>query len=120
MSTKNTISYKGYIAELNLDTDDNIIVGRVINTADLISFHGASVEEAKNAYYNVLDTYLETCQKENINPSLPTSGKFSLRIAPELHRQLRDRASLERSSINEMIIAVLSRSMERYHKRIGN
>ncbi|MSO14673.1 hypothetical protein h2es_1464 [Rickettsiales endosymbiont of Trichoplax sp. H2] len=36
---KYILYYKGYAAELCLDTQDKIIVGQVINTADIISFH---------------------------------------------------------------------------------
>ncbi len=105
------IEYKNYLAELTLDTDDNIIVGRVVNTADIISFHGSSVEEAKSAFHDVLDTYLTTCKEENIEPSLPCSGKFSLRVNPALHRKLRDYARLGNMSLNEYIISLLERDI---------
>lgn len=65
MDNKNIIAYKNYLAELELDTDDNIIVGRIINAVDIISFHGNTVEEAKKAFYDVLDTYLATCKEAN-------------------------------------------------------
>ncbi|MBS0358799.1 MAG: type II toxin-antitoxin system HicB family antitoxin [Proteobacteria bacterium] len=60
------MEYKNYLAELTLDIEDNIIVGRVINTAGIISFHGETVREAKAAFHNVLDIYLTTCKEENI------------------------------------------------------
>lgn len=76
------ILYKGYIAELTLDVAEDIIVGRVINTADIISFHGKTLEEAKEAFHNVLDIYLEAAEKEGIEPNKPYLGKFNLRISP--------------------------------------
>lgn len=112
----NTIEYKNYIAELALDTQDNIIVGRVINTADTISFHGETVEEAKVAFHDVLDTYLATCKEEKIEPSLPCSGKFSLRVPPDLHRKLRDYARVEKKSLNELIINLLERDLRQLSK----
>lgn len=69
MDSSTILEYRGYVAELSLDTEDEIIIGRVINAADIISFHGETVEKAKKAFYEVLDTYLETCRKEGI--SLP-------------------------------------------------
>lgn len=111
MNTSNIIEYKNYLAELTLDTDDDIIVGRVINTADIISFHGSTVEKAKAAFHDVLDTYLATCKEENIEPALPCSGKFSLRVNPTLHRKLRDYARLENMSLNEYIISLLERDV---------
>ena len=38
--SKNFIEYKDYIAKLDLDLEEDIIVGRVINSSDIISFHG--------------------------------------------------------------------------------
>jgi predicted HicB family RNase H-like nuclease len=100
--SKDYIAYKGYLAELSLDLDDNLIVGRVINTADIISFHGKTLEEAKQSFHDVLDLYLETAQKEGIEPSKPYSGKFNLRINPELHRKLTILAKKRDKSLNEV------------------
>lgn len=112
----NTIEYKGYIAELVLDTKDNIIVGRVINAADNISFHGDTVDAARTAFHDVLDTYLKTCKEENIEPSLPCSGKFSLRVPADLHRKLRHYARLQKLSINELIINLLEQDLKQLNK----
>jgi predicted HicB family RNase H-like nuclease len=109
MNVSNIIEYKNYLAELELDTEEGIIVGRVINTADIISFHGKTIKEAKAAFHDVLDTYLATCKEDDIEPSLPCSGKFSLRVKPTLHRKLRDCARLENLSLNEYIISLLER-----------
>ena len=111
MSLKSIIEYKGYLAELTLDINDDIIVGRVINTADTISFHGETVEEAKLAYHDVLDTYLSTCQQENIEPSLPCSGRFSLRVSPVLHKNLRHYARLKHQSLNDFIVGLLEQDL---------
>lgn len=119
MNVSNIIEYKNYLAELELDAKDNIIVGRVINTADIISFHGKTVKEAKAAFHDVLDTYLVTCKEEGIDPSLPCSGKFSLRVKPALHKKLRDYARLENQSLNEFIISLLERSVLTLNKHSG-
>jgi predicted HicB family RNase H-like nuclease len=111
MNTGTIIEYKNYLAELTLDTEDNIIVGRVINTSDIISFHGKTVLEAKNAFHDVLDTYLAACKEEAIEPAAPCSGKFSLRLTPNLHRKLRDYAKLKNKSLNELIISLLERDL---------
>ena len=75
---KNLIYYKNYIAELSLNLEEDIIVGKVINTADIISFHGKTLIEAKKAFHDVLDTYLKTSEDLGIEPSKPCSGKFNL------------------------------------------
>jgi predicted HicB family RNase H-like nuclease len=42
----NTVTYHGYIARIEPDLDDGILVGRVINTRDIIGFHGETISEA--------------------------------------------------------------------------
>ena len=39
----NAMSYRGYTASMVFDGEDKIIVGRVMNVDDIISFHGESV-----------------------------------------------------------------------------
>ena len=39
----NTMDYKAYSASMQFDNDDKIIVGRVLDIADLITFHGCGV-----------------------------------------------------------------------------
>ena len=36
----NTMIYKGYKARMDFDTEDKIIVGRVLDIDDIITFHG--------------------------------------------------------------------------------
>lgn len=113
---KNVIEYKGYFAELSLDIDDDIIVGRVINTADIISFHGDTIEEAKLAFHDVLDTYVESCEQEGIEPARPYSGKFNLRTTPELHKELSKQAKQKGMSLNEFVTSLLERTIHNHPK----
>lgn len=113
MSLNSIIEHKGYLAELTLDIEDDIIVGRV----DTISFHGKTVEEAKLAFQDVLDTYLAVCQEENIEPSLPCSGRFSLRVNPVLHKKLRHYAKIKHQSLNDFIVGLLEQDIEKLAHR---
>jgi predicted HicB family RNase H-like nuclease len=115
MATNNILEYRGYIAELSFDMDDNIIVGRVINTTDTISFHGQCLEEVKQAFHDVLDAYLDACDSENIEPSRPYSGKFNLRIDPQLHKELSTHAALEGKSLNELVTSLLETAIHHNH-----
>lgn len=41
----NSMAYKGYTASMVFDAEDKIIVGRVLDIDDIISFHGESVAQ---------------------------------------------------------------------------
>ena len=101
------IEYKGYIATIEFDDNADIFHGEVINLVDVITFQGKSVEELRNAFKDSVEDYLEFCAERNESPEKPFSGKLSLRISPELHRQIALKAKLKNKSLNSLISETL-------------
>ncbi len=64
----------------------------------------------------MIDTYLSACKEENIEPALPCSGRFSLRVSPILHKKLRDYAKIKRKSLNELIAGLLERDIDELYQ----
>ena len=81
------IEYKGYIGKIEYDPEAKILHGDVINTRDVITFQGTSVAEIEKAFIDSVDDYINWCREENIEPEKPYSGKFNIRISPELHKK---------------------------------
>ncbi len=103
----NTITYKGYITTLETDIDDGILVGRVINTRDIIGFHGQTISEAIESFHAAIDEYLEDCQQRGIDPNKPYSGKFNLRLPPALHGEIASAAAKSGKSLNQWVMEKL-------------
>jgi predicted HicB family RNase H-like nuclease len=97
------MEYKGYIARVEFDDEAGIFHGEVINLRDVITFEGASVEELRQAFKDSVDDYLDFCAERNEEPDKPFSGKFMVRIDPELHRQIYLRAKMESKSLNSWL-----------------
>jgi predicted HicB family RNase H-like nuclease len=108
--TMNTLAYKGYIARIEPDIDDGILVGRVINTRDKIGFHGETISEAIESFHAAIDEYLEDCHKKGIAPNKPYSGKFNLRVPPKLHSEIASRAAKSGKSLNQWVIDTLEQA----------
>ena len=72
--------YKGYVCTIEFDTEDRILVGRVIGIRDGINFHGTSIDELEAAFHESIDDYLEICKKLEQQPNKPYSGRLMLRI----------------------------------------
>jgi predicted HicB family RNase H-like nuclease len=53
----NKMTYKGYTALMEFDTEDKIIVGRVIDIDDIITFHGTSIVEFETALHTAVEGY---------------------------------------------------------------
>jgi predicted HicB family RNase H-like nuclease len=107
----NILEYKRYIAQLNFDLEDGIIIGKVTNTKDIISFHASNLPDIKQAFKDIIDTYLKACEEESIEASKPYSGKFNLRITPDLHRELSIEAAQEGVSLNDLTEQLLKSSL---------
>lgn len=58
----NAMAYRGYTTSMVFDTEDKVIVGRVLDVDDIISFHGDSVAEFESNFHAAIDDYLAACQ----------------------------------------------------------
>ncbi len=81
----NFMSYKGYAASMVFDQEDKVIVGRVQDIDDIISFHGESVAEFESNFHAAIEDYLAASKELGSAPEKPARGKVMLRIAPEVH-----------------------------------
>ena len=108
----NTMTYKGYIASMIFDADDKIIVGRVLDIDDIISFHGESVAEFESNFKATVDGYIAASDALGSPPEKPASGKLMLRIAPTVHAAAVRAAAQSGTSLNkwaEQVIGLAAR-----------
>ncbi|MDC7125938.1 MAG: type II toxin-antitoxin system HicB family antitoxin [Spirochaetales bacterium] len=97
------MEYKGYIGNVEFDDSAKIFHGEIINTKDVITFQGLSVDELETAFKESIDDYLEWCEEEGVSPEKPYSGKFNLRLSPSLHREVAITAKRMNLSINRFV-----------------
>ena len=97
----NTMIYKGYTASMIFDAEDKIIVGRVLDIDDIISFHGESIVEFEANFHISVDDYIAACAKLGNKPEKPASGRLMLRIAPEVHAAALKAAARSGISLNK-------------------
>jgi predicted HicB family RNase H-like nuclease len=99
--------YKGYTGVVEFDESANVLFGRVIGLRDVITFQGESVAEVTQAFHDSVDVYLEFCTERGKSPEKPYSGKFVLRLEPELHRTVTQAAEARNVSLNALIESTL-------------
>ena len=109
------MEYKGYIGKVEFDDTSEIFHGEVINTRDVITFQGTTVEEIKQAFRDSVDDYLDFCAQLGQEPEKPFTGKFMLRIPPDLHRQVYTSARSAGKSLNAWIVDQLKQSAVHAH-----
>ncbi len=65
------MEYKGYVANIKYDDELESFFGQVVNTLDVITFYGKSVDELKREFALSVEAHLAFCAEEGIEPSPP-------------------------------------------------
>jgi predicted HicB family RNase H-like nuclease len=98
----NLMSLEGYQAKIEYDEDIDLFRGEILGLSGGADFYGKTPEELRAEFKKSLQVYLEVCAEQGIEPRRNFSGKFNLRIPPELHAQLALRAQAEGKSLNTL------------------
>ncbi len=106
------MEYKGYFGKVEFDDEANVFHGEVINLRDVITFEGKTVEELRQAFRDSVDDYLEFCATRGEDPEKPYSGKFVIRVDPELHKSIVVEARKRGKSLNSWVADALSKAIE--------
>jgi len=101
------IKYKNYAGVVEYNDVGKIFTGEVIGLRAVVTFQGRSATELEKSFKQSVDLYLEMCKRDGVEPQKPFSGRFNLRLDPELHRQIAERAALEKTSLNEFVSHIL-------------
>lgn len=90
----------GYQAKIEYDPDLDQFRGEILGLNGGADFYGKNPKELRSEFKKSLQTFLEVCAEKGIEPRRSYSGKFNLRIPPELHERLAIVAQAEGKSIN--------------------
>jgi predicted HicB family RNase H-like nuclease len=107
-----TLKYKGYTAQVEIDGDLEILFGRVIDIAHVITFQGATVPEVRQAFHDSVDDYLAFCREIGEQPDKAYSGKLPFRTTPANHRKIVLAAKAQGKSVNRWMIDILVQAAE--------
>ena len=105
---RSVMTYKGQTARIEFDARDNILVGRLVGIADVVSFHADYVVDLRAAFEEAVDDDLDTCYKLGKAPQHPASGKLMLRVPPEVHGAALVAAQAAGTSLNQWAANVLA------------
>ncbi len=111
------MKYKGYTGSVEYDPDDRIFHGTVDDITDIVTFQGDSVEELETAFRDSVDEYVDFCAEQGVEPQRPCSGKFVLRVSPELHREAAAAARTQDESLNGWITGAIRMRLAAKEKR---
>ncbi len=98
----NTMTVEGFTAKIEYDPDLDAFRGEIMGLNGGADFFGKNPRELRAEFKKSLQVFLEVCREKGIEPRRSYSGKFNLRITPELHERLAIVAQAEGKSINAL------------------
>jgi predicted HicB family RNase H-like nuclease len=101
------MQYKGYTGSVEIDDDYKGLRGEVIGTRDVITYEADTVPELVQAFHESVDDYLAFCKERGEAPERPFSGKFLVRLKPQLHRDIAIAAQAAGESLNAFVVKSL-------------
>ena len=98
------LEYKGYKGSVEYSKEDNCLFGKVQGMSKaLILYEGNTLEELRKDFEYGVDSYLEACKADGVEPAKPYSGRLNLRMSSELHSQLAAVVAATGTTINDFI-----------------
>ena len=98
----NMMTLDGFSAKIEYDADLDVFRGEILGLSGGADFYGKNPKELRTEFKKSLQVFLEVCQEKGIEPRRNYSGKFNLRISPDLHEKLAIVAQAEGKSINTL------------------
>lgn len=98
----NVMTLDGYSAKIEYDAELDLFRGEILGLNGGADFYGKNPKELRTEFKNSLQVFLVVCKEKGIEPRRNYSGKFNLRIPPELHEKLAIAAQAEGKSINSL------------------
>ncbi|MFA9488466.1 MULTISPECIES: type II toxin-antitoxin system HicB family antitoxin [unclassified Mannheimia] len=108
---RNIMEINGYKAVIAYDPETELFRGEFIGLNGGVDFYADNVAQLKKEGEISLNVFLEMCEKKNIEPFKQYSGKFNIRLSPELHKAAVMAATAENLSLNEWISQTLAKSV---------
>ncbi len=103
----NTMEINGYRAIIQYDPEIEMFRGEFIGLNGGADFYAKDIEGLRQEGEISLRVFLEMCQEDGVEPRKEYSGRFNLRVPPELHMEISTRAAAEGKSLNKWVTNVI-------------
>jgi len=105
---RNLLEIDGHKAVITFDPDIGLFRGEFLGLSGGADFYAGSVEGLLAEGRTSLKVYLEACREEGLEPYRRFSGRFNVRLDPEVHEAAVRAAAAERKSLNEWVAQVIA------------
>lgn len=103
----NVMQISGYQAVIVFDPEISLFRGEFLSLNGGADFYAADVEGLCREGETSLRVFLEACQQHGVDPRKHFSGKFVLRLDPEIHEAAAIAAAAHGKSLNQWAVETL-------------
>ena len=107
-----TLKYKGYVGSIEFSPEDNLLFGEILGIDGLVNYEGTTMQELTDSFHEAVEDYLAFCKDHNWTPQKSYSGAFNVRVSPDTHKQIANRATEAGISINAFVKKVLDEAVK--------
>jgi len=107
----NILEINGYRAAVQYDPDIDMFRGEYIGLNGGADFFAKDIDGLRKEGEISLRVFLDMCQEDGVEPRKEYSGKFNLRVSPQLHAEVAVRATAEGKSLNQWVADILDESL---------
>ena len=100
---RNTIDIEGYRAVIQYDPEIEMFRGEFVGLNGGADFYAADAAGLRREGAKSLEVFLEMCREDGVEPRRQYSGRFNVRLPPELHADIAIAAAADGKSINQWV-----------------
>ena len=108
---RNTMEIEGYRAVIQFDPDIDMFRGEFVGLNGGADFYARDIAGLRREGAVSLKVFLDMCREDGVEPRRQFSGKFNVRVPPELHATISAAAAADGKSLNQWVVDELSASL---------
>ena len=101
---RNTMEIEGYRAVIQFDPDIDMFRGEFMGLNGGADFYAQDIAGLRREGAASLRVFLDMCREDGVEPRRQFSGKFHVRVPPELHAAISAAAAADGKSLNQWIV----------------
>jgi predicted HicB family RNase H-like nuclease len=107
----NTMEINGYRAVIQYDPEIEMFRGEFVGLNGGADFYATDISTLRAEGETSLKAFLDMCREDGVEPCKKFSGRFNLRVSPDLHAEIATRAAASGKSLNRWVADTLDESV---------
>jgi len=107
------LHYKGYNGSVEYSEEDNCLHGKILGLKNsLILYEGDSIEELRKDFKAGVESYLDRCKRNGLEPEKPYNGLLNIQIPSDIHLKVAIYAENQGTSVENLVCDLIERRLE--------